>query len=1052
MGLILIGVAPAAADGRSPPRSLRMRAAPSSGSSGSVWSPMRWARRIAQADGQPAPSGDQPAPSGDQPAPSGDQPAPSGEQPAAPSGDQPAAPAQPAQPQGQPEAPAASASQQKATGLSDEELAKLAEQEAKTEVITVTGSLISRREVDSPSPVSVVDREKLVDAGVTNVGDVLQKIPAQGNAINAQNNNGGDGSTRINLRSLGTQRTLVLLNGRRVVSSGLGADDSVDFGTIPLAMVERVEVLKDGASAIYGSDAIAGVVNVITRTNMNGTEADIQTSTSTKGDGTNYDLSFVTGHSSDRGNITFSGGYQNQKPIMASERDFSKQTYSYDFTCTSAMAAAGECTPATLTGSPSGPTGRINTMPNAGAPLSISGCNTQFCTADGNGGFRNFIPASGSSFGDNYNFQTLNYVLTPSTRVNLFSNGHYDITKNTHAFFEGQFNSRKSEQQLAEEPISTALTDTPISRDSLYNPFGQDVADYSRRLTEFGVRSASQDVNTARMVVGLNGNLPDDVPTLKNWKWEASYNYGRTDATNATHGDLILSHLRDALGPSFRDATGVHCGTAGNVIDGCTPLSLLVPGTVSKDAIDYLTFTGTTAGFNEQHTALATTSGKLLDLPNHGDVSLALGADYRFERGGFQPDPLTATGDTTGNAAAPTLGSYHTFEGFGELSVVPYSGGELLKWVEVNAAGRAYDYNTFGNGITGKVSGLVRTAGGIALRGTYGTAFRAPNIGELFAGQFDSFQNLSDPCDTLPPGAKKPVALDPMTQRVCSGTTQAGGVPVGSVFSTIQQRAKLGGNPQLDPEKGAVGTAGVVYEPVTGMAFTLDYWHINIDNAITTLPAATVLSQCYQAGVDKFCNDIVRDPMSHTISHIFDLTQNVGSRTTSGLDFSASYQYRLAALGTLRHSVEGTYLFMNNIDTGTVDPTTGKEQILHGRGFFDLGVNPDLKFNVFTTWRHPSGLGGGFAIRFVDSFQECDNDNCNDPTNGRRQVSKYADGDVFLDYGIKTSQGTTQIAIGANNVANTSPPLIYDGAVLNSDESAYSFMGRQFYVRLSQIF
>ena len=157
--------------------------------------------------------------------------------------------------------------------MTDEELAALADQAAKTETITVTGSLIGRKEVDSPSPVSVVDKEKLESAGVTNVGDILQRIPAQGNAINAQNNNGGDGSTRINLRSIGTQRTLVLVNGRRVVASGLGADDSVDIGTIPLAMIERVEVLKDGASAIYGSDAIAGVVNIITRQNFTGSEA-----------------------------------------------------------------------------------------------------------------------------------------------------------------------------------------------------------------------------------------------------------------------------------------------------------------------------------------------------------------------------------------------------------------------------------------------------------------------------------------------------------------------------------------------------------------------------------------------------------------------------------------------------------------------------------------------------------------------------------------------------------------------------------------------------------
>ncbi|HEX4421767.1 MAG TPA: TonB-dependent receptor plug domain-containing protein, partial [Kofleriaceae bacterium] len=480
-------------------------------------------------DTPPPPPADQPPPATDQTPPA--VPAtPDSPPPPPPAGDQPNVGATPQ--------------------LTDEELAKLAEQEAKTEVITVTGSLIGRKEVDSPSPVSVVDKQKLEGAGITNVGDILQKIPAQGNAINAQNNNGGDGSVRIDLRSLGTSRTLVLLNGRRVVPSGLGADASVDFGTLPLAMIERVEVLKDGASAIYGSDAIAGVVNVITRSNFNGTEASVYASTSQRGDGENYDLSFVTGHSTAKGNVTFSAGFQQQKAVMAGDRDFSSKTYAYDFTC--ADPGGADC--AALTGSPSNPTGKIDSMPGGGAPqLNVPGCTTQFCTADGKGGFRNFLPATPTSFGDNYNFQTLNYLFTPSTRINIFSNGNYEISKNVHAFYEGQFNSRKSAQQLAEEPISLASFGLQISADNIYNPFGADVVNYSRRLVEFGTRNFTQDVSTSRIVVGLNGSIPEDVPVLKNWRWEVSYNYGRTDSTNANTGDLILSHLQNALGPSYID-------------------------------------------------------------------------------------------------------------------------------------------------------------------------------------------------------------------------------------------------------------------------------------------------------------------------------------------------------------------------------------------------------------------------------------------------------------------------------------------------------------------
>jgi iron complex outermembrane recepter protein len=956
-------------------------------------------------------------------------------------------------PPAEPAAPAPAAPEQPAPELTDAELAKLAEQEAKTEVITVTGSLIGRKEVDSPSPVSVVDKEKLVSAGITNVGDILQKIPAQGNAINAQNNNGGDGSTRIDLRSLGTRRTLVLMNGRRVVASGTGADDSVDIGTIPLAMIERVEVLKDGASAIYGSDAVAGVVNIITRSNFNGTDATAYTSTSQKGDGTNYDLSFVSGRTSTKGNITFSAGYQNQQSVMAGDREFSASTSSYNYSCSAAAMAAGTCVVGgtKLKGSVASATGFIDTAtgPDGAKAFTPVGCTADICTADvaHPGAFRDFVNPTATSFGDAYNFQTLNYLVTPSTRVNLFSNGAYELSKNTSAFYEASFNSRKSQQQLAEEPLITSGVGdngVVISKDSIYNPFGADVSDFNRRLVEFGTRQFNQDIDTTRVVVGLKGSIDEEVPVIKNWKWETSYNYGRSTSTVNQHGDLIVSHLARALGPSFVGPNGPTCGTPTDPItDGCVPLSILTPGQVTPEMINYLTFTSIQSGLNEQHTAQGTISGKLVELPNHGDISVAIGGDYRFERGANTPDPLTATGDTTGNANAPTAGAYHTFEGFGELSVVPVSGMQYLKWVELDAAARAYDYSTFGSGVTAKVSGLVRTVGGLAARGTYGTAFRAPNVSELFSGQADGFLAIPDPCDTA--GGTMPTSGQTAIQ--CAKQN----VPTNFTFSLPQIRGKFGGNPNLQPETATIATAGVVFEPLKGLDFTVDYWRIAIDHAIQTLPTPTILAQCYEGGLKNFCDEVQRDPTTHVISHVFDLVQNVGQLATSGVDFSAAYQYR-NNMGTFRHAVEGTYLLKYNVDTGTVDPKTMQEQILHGRGFYDLGVNPDLKFNIFTIWNHPSGVGAGFNFRFVDSFQECQADNCNNPANLRRQVDKYATGDLFFSYALKTSQGTTNVSVGMNNVLDVQPPAVYNGAALNADSSAYDFLGRQVYVRLGQMF
>ncbi|HTR56114.1 MAG TPA: TonB-dependent receptor [Kofleriaceae bacterium] len=1014
------------------------------------------------------------------------------------------------QPQPPPPPPPGGAGAGSAAGtgdLTDEELAKMAEAEAKTqseEVITVTGSLVERRELTTPAPITVVDREKLLAAGITNVGDILQQIPAQGNALNEQNNNGGDGSVRINLRSLDTGRTLVLMNGRRMVPSGLGADDSVDLGTIPLAMIDRVEVLKDGASATYGSDAIAGVVNIITRQDFNGTEATIYTATSQRGDGNNYDLSFVTGHSSKKGNITFSAGYQHQDAVMAGDRDFSKTTSVYDFAGAKAgtCGKAGEMSCASLSGSSATPTGFIDPDPTGDGMtdiLNVPGCTNSYSTGGltvgtpatggctfnpATGGYKNFVFGDATHFNDSYNYQPQNYLFTPSDRINVFGQGHYDITENTRAFFEGSFNGRHSAQQLAPEPLFLAQFGLVISADSMYNPFGNqgqfgamqpggagvELDDYNRRLNEFGNRFYSQDVNTGRLVVGLDGKLPAEAGPLKDWKWEVSYNYGRVDATSTSRGDLILSHVQNALGPSTADPvsgqpTCYTDNTFTTAIPGCVPLNVITPGKVTPDMINYLTFTGIQSGFNEQHTALAQAHGKIVDLPNHGDVSFAIGGDYRHEQGGVQPDPLTSTGDTTGNAQAPTEGAYHVFEGFSELSIVPVSGLNAAQWVQLDAAGRAYDYNikdVNGNnttGVTGKVAALWKTAGGISFRGTYGNSFRAPNVADLYSGQTDDYVDINDPCDTNPPSGPMPITPGTPLAKKCQEQISPGnnGYLTYKGNGAPQQRFKVGGNPNLQPETANTATVGVVLEPIKGLAFTLDYWNINITNAITALPPQAVFANCYEGGLDKFCNLIQRDPTTHHITTVYDLETNVGGIVTSGLDIGGSYTTKVPNAGNIRVGADATYLFKYNEDTGQVDPTTGKDVIIHGRNYYDLGVLPALRFLVFASWVHPSGFGAGVTGRYVGGYTECDSDDCQPqgpttPENGTHSIGQYLTADLYLDYMLKSGAGTTKITVGVNNLTDIQPPVIYNGQALNADESAYDFMGRYFYVRLSHLF
>jgi iron complex outermembrane receptor protein len=374
--------------------------------------------------------------------------------------------------------------------------------------VTVTGSLIERATRVTPSPVTILTRDDLLASGRTMIGDVLQPRPEQGNAINSQFNNGGDGSTRIALRSLDASRTVVLLDGRRFVPVGTGADATVDLNTIPLATIERVEILNDTASAVYGSGAIGGVVNIITRSKFTGTEAALYTGQSERGDGFTFDASVITGHRSDggRSHIVFSAGMQRQDPVFAGDRPFSNFDKDFDYTTGTEIRGGSTATPA----------GRINARgidingDGRPDPLNICGVNVTFCTPDGRGGFRPFIAP-----GDLYNFQPFNFLYTPSSRFNAYSAGTFRIAPELTGFFQMSFLRRESSQQLASDPFNSFV---PISRNNIFNPFGGDVLSYSRRLEEFGPRRFAQGVDAFRVVTGMKGALPDDVLPVDHWK------------------------------------------------------------------------------------------------------------------------------------------------------------------------------------------------------------------------------------------------------------------------------------------------------------------------------------------------------------------------------------------------------------------------------------------------------------------------------------------------------------------------------------------------------
>ncbi|HYS81477.1 MAG TPA: TonB-dependent receptor [Anaeromyxobacteraceae bacterium] len=926
------------------------------------------------------------------------------------------------------------------------------------EEIVVTGSRIRRKDLTTPAPVAVLSKEQIQASGKVSLGDFLQSLPEQGAALNTNVNNGGSGASRINLRGLdGTstsQRTLVLLNGRRMVATGTGAvtGNGVDINTIPIAVVERIEVLKDGASSVYGSDAIGGVVNIITKKTFDGLEANAYEGRSTHGDGNTVDLSVTAGVASDRGSFMFSGGFFDQQPVFAGDRSWSNTQLDYDWNGN-----------VTKIGSSRVPNGRILSPNLTGLPPARSytfdgtlpGCVKDAFGKPNTACFRPFNPAALPPNGDLYNFQPSNYDVTPNRRVSLFAAGDLKLSESVpvRAFFESALTHRESAYQLAPEPliIGAGGVDVTVSKDNFYNPFGKDFAQVTRRLVEFGPRHQSQTADTFRVVGGLDGQLPFG------WSWDAALIYGRTDWANINQGNVWQTRLQNAVGPSFLDpkTNTVTCGTAAAPIGGgCVPLNLFGGvGSISPTAAKYLGITTVSSVTNELTSVQLNTAGELpITLLADRPLGLAVGYEYRFEQGSDTPDAITAGGEDSNGTRVATGGNFHTNEVYAELSIPIANHLPGVENLEATASARVFDYSNFGTDYTYKAGGRYSPVSDITIRGTYSTAYRAPNVADLFTGNFDNFPTVSDPCSDL-------TNASPTLRAACAAS---GVPPAGSGQTDTQLRVTNGGNPRLKPETAKTFTVGVVLEPsmVKNLSFTVDYYHIDITKAISTQGAAFILGQCYpSSGTPNpaACAAIQRDSQNF-ITRITDLNTNVGGLKTAGVDIGARYTIPTEGFGRFGFGFDGNFLqFFDQIQAdGTV---------IHGRGNFDIGqinggiqgVYPTFKALGSVAWAL-GGLGAGGTVHYTGNIKQCAASDgtstgglcSNNPLHMERDVGAYAQIDAFLSYSFKSTAGTTSIAGGVNNLFDAAPRLIYGALEPNSDPTAYDFMGRFVYVRLTQ--
>lgn len=922
------------------------------------------------------------------------------------------------------------------------------------DAVEVTGSRIRGSDLENAQPLLSISRADIERTGVTSLGDVLSKISTAGSALNTNVNNGGVGSVFVDLRSLGPQRTLVLVNGRRWVNDAGGLGGSVDFNTIPISVVERVEVLKDGASSIYGSDAIGGVINVITKKEFSGATATSQIAEFTDGDGRSQTHSLTIGSNDGKTSSMIDLSYTQAEPVFAGARAISAVP-AFGANPNDALAGASSTNPCGVFRGVSADGTPLTLLRNPNDRQDCSGVAQPATTAD----FENFNPRT-----DGYNFAPINYLVTPSERIGFFGSMAHQVADFVNFNSQILYNNRKSAQVLAETPLvlGSALGDsTVVSANNPFNPFGVDIGDdptegVQRRLVEAGGRVFEQDVQTYYLGAGFNGTF-DFMDEY--FYWDVGYIYSRSINNSLTNGQVNLDRVQQAVGDPG-NCTGTEAP------DPCQILNLFgPPGSITPEMLSYILVTEQSRLEQEVRGYTANVSGPIFQLPA-GPLGLALGYEQREETGSDTPDALVNSGATSGNARKPTNGGFKLNELFAEFAVPLLADKPYVQRLDLSLASRFTEYEI--NGVTRDVTkskaGLqYRPIDGLLLRASFAEGFRVPSITELFGGRGDSFPQLVDPCSNDNPDR---------TQTQIDNCV-ANGVPADDSYQQVNTQIKttVGGEPTLDPEEAESIIYGFVYDPefIPGMTVSFDVYRYELENAITALDAQTILDGCANTGNPVFCGNITRNEGGF-INSLIATNVNIGGALVKGFD--AHVDYKLPALFDGRFGEFKTSLDVSYIDQYTqfiLDGNTGgtRPQNLAGRNTGDIttlgGVAlPRVKANSTLNWALDK-LGASYTLRYIKGQQEnCSsiaravelvNAVCFDGTNQDGNISKqHTMGsttyhDVQLTYSLP--QYKADLAFGVNNLFDKTPPVSRSAFANSYDSRTYDVPGVLPYARVT---
>ncbi|NIV18849.1 MAG: TonB-dependent receptor [Woeseiaceae bacterium] len=924
---------------------------------------------------------------------------------------------------------------QDAEELTEEEAA------AGVEEIIVTGSRLKRRDFSAPSPIMTIDRDTFDFSGQGTLETVFNQMPQFMPDFDRTANNPGNGTAQLNLRGLGSHRTLVMLNGRRLAPSGIGT--AVDVNNLPQALIDRAEVITGGASTVYGSDAISGVVNFMIRDDFDGLSLDTSAYVTEEGDSYIYDISAAYGHNfrNGRGNITLFGGYYDREETYADAREFTSAPI-FDFWWSDELITGG---------SARAPEGVLNN------PQVDWGNGPQWTIFDSNGDPREMILPD-----DTYNWAPWNFLQIPLERYNGGFLLNYELSARSELYMEASYSESTVEQVLAPIPAGEWLminTDNPILSpatqqffaDNLYPVSGNIViGNFFKRFEELGPRIFENNSEYLRIVSGVKGEFASD------WEYDVWFTYTENDEVELTINTASASRLQQGL---LVDPVTGQCFDPSN---GCVPVNIFGLGNMSPEAIDFIRLQPLqNLTKREQVLASAFVRGEIFETWA-GTVDAAFGVEWRKDDGSFQADDFLFTGDAMGvNYASTVSGEESVYEAFAEFLVPLAEDAAFAQYLGLEVGGRYSKYDNAGGVETWKVGVEWRPVNSVGVRSMYQRSVRAPNLWEAFEEQSeaDGFFVFSDPAEDPCSAAADPVASGNVDKCIATGlpADQIG------VFDAYQFPMTWiwGGNPDLEPEVADTLTVGLVITPksIPNLQLSIDYYDLEVEGEIGGLSA---VDACFDsANVNNlFCDLIKRDPVSFNVIEVRQYNINRGLRATSGIDTQLSYRAELPgalAIGNTgadfgvnliwTHVFELKYqqtLFSTALDCiGTYGwPCTFRND---GMTFPTDRVTTSLSYasgnlSAHLSWRWISGSDNGAPLRAADfGFP--------DPilVIPRIERKNYVDLGLAWEF---NEHVTARLTIA--NLGDSGPPLMADAVWdKNTDTRMYDIFGRSYTLAFS---